>query len=169
LTTEQSLAKKQSWGRWEMITFYLSAMVTLFGFSMLWYYMFFPRVPIKLNHPIYVKETTLLANRAFTKIYFTMDYCKSQVDLFNLAETHYALKDGISYDLPGTYTEFLPAGCHVITEILIVPMLTEGKYQLEMYRFYRTPLRDTIVTSISNIFQVKYSTPEREILIAPKP
>jgi hypothetical protein len=140
----------------EKYVIYLSAVFTVAGFAVLWYFMFFPEKPLRLNRPIQVESAKWDASDHLTRIVFTMDYCKLSSYSEELAEVHFSLKDGLSYDLPGVYVEYEPTGCHVVREVLIVPELASKTYQLEMYRFYQTPLsRDVLVRSISPVFEVK--------------
>lgn len=143
-------------GRTELYIIYISAIMTFAGFLTLWFYLFVPEHPITLNQDIYVEQANIVANGARTKIVFSLNYCKSASRLNEIASVHYAIKDGLSYNIPGEFMEYLPAGCHVVREIIQVPELSPGRYQLEMYRFYRGPLRETLVRSISNFFDISY-------------
>lgn len=149
-TTPAKISRTEIW------IIYVSSVITFAGFLTLWFYLFIPAKPIVLNHDIKVEQAIVEAEGARTRIVFALDYCKNNIHLTDLAEVHYSIKDGMSYDVPGTFVEYLPAGCHVVKEILIVPELTPGRYQLEMYRFYKGPLRETLVQSLSNYFDIKY-------------
>lgn len=85
---------------------------------------------------------------------YAMDYCKDAQYGPLYARLQHSFTDGLIYNMPVEYGP-LPPGCHTTIVTLVVPVLPEGNYRLQIRREYNVNrIRTVTVDYMTGVFHV---------------
>jgi hypothetical protein len=138
---------------------YLALLLTAGGVCQTFYWLLWPYKVMTINSLV-VQPATLHAG---DELLYNMAYCKMPRYEDARAEVQYsliALTDsngggGLQFNLLGTTKAPLAAGCHQVTEGLIVPTVAPGMYELFMTRKYEVnPIRNVEISMLSAPFVI---------------
>lgn len=133
---------------------FVSILLILAQTLVLIYWMIWP------YNTIQIQKLEVLNSKVYTgdRLVLELHYCKPaqghSIDELT-ADVQYSFHDDVAYNLLGQSVSWLPTGCGVSSEIIPVPMLPPGKYQVEMTRsYFVNPIRRVVVRILSNTFTV---------------